>query len=218
MRCVVSVATGKHYCANQDHLREQVRHSGFCLFWRDHLPEDSPTHAENPYAFKPYAIEEADRAGAGLVLWMDSSVVVLKDLEPLWQLIESQGYWFSRNYAYNNGQFCNDEALAIMGITREQAFDVPQVVASCFGLDLRQKIAQDFLKRWKLLAEAGAFKGDRGDLSGCGDMTKFVGHRNDQSCAAQVAYELGMVLTDPPAWFAEQGHPQSEETILTLER
>lgn len=219
MRYVVSVATGRHYVTNQDRLRDSLNAMGQGSFtWTDMLPPGSPKHEDNPYSFKVVAIEDAVLHGATSILWCDSSVVVLKPLGSLWGLIESQGYWFSRNYGYTQGQFCNDEALAIMGVTREEAFKIPHVVASCFGLDMRKPIAQEFLKRWKAMAEAGAFKGDRGDLSGTGDTNRFIGHRNDQSCAAHVIHELGMTLTDPPDWFAEQGAPRNENTILTLER
>jgi len=221
MRCVVSVATGPHYVANLERLVSSAllrSNDEKCIFWRNELPAGSPTHAENPYAFKIYAIEEAVRQGATSILWMDSSVVILKPLEPLWELIERKGYWFSRNYGYNNAQFTSDEALRIMDTTRHDAKQVSHVVASCFGLNMRSPVAKQFLEEWKFFASHGAFKGDRGDLSGGNDPDKFYGHRNDQSVASQVCFWMEMDLTDPPDYFAEQGAPQNERTILTLER
>lgn len=217
MRVVVSVATSPHHIHNQLRLYRQLKREHM-MFW-DQLPEGSPPHSQEPYAFKVYAIEKAIAKGYDSILWCDSSIVVLKPLEPLWKLIESQGYWFSKNYDYNQGQFCNDEALKIMGRTREEAFGIPQVVGGCFGLNIDlASTANLFLWRWGTLLRMGAFRGDRGDLSGDADMTKFVGHRNDQACASEVCYALGMKLTDPPAWFAEQGRPITDETILTVER
>ena len=213
---IVSVATGEHQIRNQLRLWRSVKGENH-LFW-DQLPLGSPKHSEEPYAFKIVAIERAMRKGATSILWCDSSIVALKPLDTLWELIESQGYWFSKNYDYTQGQFCNDEALKIMGREREEAFKIPHVVAGCFGLDIRRWMSLDFLRRWKDLLLKGAFRGDRGDLSGDADMTKFVGHRNDQSCASEVCYALGMELTEPPAWFAEQGRPITEETIFTVER
>ncbi len=217
MRCVVSVATGPHYVANQDRLAGQLRGVSF-LHWRGHLPEGSPDHTASPYQFKIHAIEDAIKNGQATILWCDSSVVILKPLDPLWELIEKQGYWFSRNYSYNNGQFCSDEALAIMSTNREQAYKVPHCVASTFGLDMNSKIARVFLAAWKNWAQEGAFKGDRGNLSGADDPRAYQGHRNDQAVASQIIADLGMVMTDPPDYFAEQGAPTNERTILTLER
>lgn len=218
MRAIVSVATGPHYVANQDRLYRQIPTGTQCFFFRDELPPYSPTHAENPYAFKIFAIEYAAYRSATSILWMDSSIVVLRSLEPLWDLIEQQSYWFSRNYDYNLAQFCSDEALSILGEARAFAKQIPLVVAGCFGLDMRNGEAQAFLAEWKRFAEEGAFRGDRGDLSGGTDPDKFYGHRNDQACASQVVHALGLKLTSPPDYFAEQGAPQNERTILTVER
>ena len=157
--------------------------------------------------------------GATSVLWLDSSTVILRPLDDLWRLIENQGYWFSRNYDWNNGQFCSWEALDIMGVSREQAFKIPQVTAACFGLNLKDRIALDFLTDWHTLMRLGAFKGDRGNLTGhVADPAQYQGHRNDQSCASHVVHSLSMSLTDPPEWWAEQGYPQSDQTVLTLVR
>lgn len=218
-RMIVSVATGPHYIANvrlmgSPYLEDEEMHS-----WEDILPPGSPTHAECPYAFKLYAIQAAVRMGATSVLWLDSSTVVLKPLDDLWRLIEDQGYWFSRNYQWNNGQFCSWEALDIMGITRETAFKIPQVTAACFGLNLEDPVAMEFLARWYSLMKLGAFAGDRGNLTGhVADPMQYQGHRNDQSCASHVVHQLSMSLTDPPEWWAEQGSPQNEKTVLTLVR
>jgi len=225
MRCVVSVATGPHYVENLDRLMasEFMMPPYFkagCqkMYWRDSLPDGSPMHDSVPYGFKYAAIEEALTRGASSILWLDSSTIILKPLDPIWELIESQGYWFSRNYDYTNGQFCSDEANAIMGTSREAAFGVPHCVASCFGLDMRSKIATVFMAAWKDWAQQGAFKGDRGNLSGVSDAHTYQGHRNDQAVASQIIADLGMKMTDPPDYFAEQGAPRNERTILTLER
>lgn len=217
MRAIVSVGTCERHWANMERLRLRVGHDNICIFF-DKLPPGSPAHGDQPYGFKVAAIRQAAKHGAKSILWCDSSIVAMKPLGPLWDLIDQQGYWFSKNYSYNQGQFCNDEALAVMGVTREEAFGIPQVVGGCFGLKVDHPVAREFFYQWSKLMDEGAFRGDRGDLSGSGDMTKFVGHRNDQSCASDVCHKLFMKLTEPPAWFAEQGYPTTEETILTVER
>lgn len=212
-REVVSVATGD-FVKNVDRLRQSLK-GEIVICWKDTLPS-GPSHERAPYGFKISAIESST---ADLVLWCDSSIIAIDTLNPLWDLIAKQGYWFSRNYGWNNAQFTNDQALRIMGVTRDQAREIPQVVAGCFGLNMRMPIAREFLAQWKDLRDAGAFAGDRGDLSGTQpDARGFYGHRNDQSCASHVCWKLGMTLTDPPKWFAEEGHPITDETYLTVAR
>ncbi len=94
MRLVLSVATGPHYRANAERLMgspyledEEVQ------VWEDELPPGSPSHAECPYGFKIYAIEQAVRMGATSILWLDSSTIVLKPLDDLWKLIELHGVY-----------------------------------------------------------------------------------------------------------------------------
>lgn len=183
------------------------------------LPPGSMDHQSAPYAFKIAAIDDALTSGANPILWCDSSVVPMRRLDSLWTLIERQGYWFSKNYDYTQGEFCSDASLDIFDMDREKAFGVPQVVASCFGLDFRHDIAQEFLAQWKALAMMGAFKGPWGN--GNGEASKDMrvrGHRHDQSAASHIAWKLGMRLTDPPEWFCEEGSPPGENTVLTLKR
>jgi len=221
-RMVVSVGVGPRCAGGFQRLAERLYELGEPLMaWQNAWPPGSPTHEENPYAFKIYALEHANLAGflARPLLWLDSTVIVLKPLGPLWDLIERQGYWISRNHGMVTGPFCCDAALPILGISREEAFEIPHVVATCFGLDMRRSIAQEFLARWKALAEAGAFKGPhRNDSGEASADPRVLGHRHDQTAASVVAWRLGMQLTDPPDWFADEGYPGSETTLLTNRR
>ena len=169
--------------------------------WVDSLPPGSPQHDDSPYAFKVYAIRDAARRQeAQTVLWADSSVHVVKRLDPLWGLIESQGYWLSTNDVDENtfrtcGEWTCDAALEPLGITREEAFKIPQVVATFFGLDFRHQIAVDFLREWERLEKAGAFKGPWVNTNQEASVDpRVLGHRHDQTAASVIAYRLGMKL------------------------
>ena len=212
-RGIVTVGTSDHFIGGVERLKKIIGDSENIHAHYD-FPSGSPTHQEIPYAFKPYAIEQAP---FDLVLWCDSSIIPLRPLNPIWKLIETQGYWFSRNYDYTNGEFCCDDALPILGATREESFKIPHVVATCFGLNMRDPVARYFLSRWKALAQAfkGPWRNDSGEAS---SDPRVRGHRHDQSAASVVAYRLEMRLTDPPDYFAEQGFPTSPSTILTVHR
>lgn len=211
MRTIISVGTDEKFQAGMMRLVSLLP-VGQRVALHSQLPPGSPTHRENPWAFKLFAIEDAWRAGATSVLWCDSSVIPLKPLDALWTLIESQGYWFSKNYDYMNGEFTSDAALRVMGVDRDQAMEIPQVVASCFGLDFGHPIAMEFMREWWHLMDHGAFK------EGGSDDPRFRAHRHDQSAAAHVAWKLGMKLTAPPDWFAEEGSLGGENAVITLKR
>ena len=88
-------------------------------------------------------------------MWLDSSIVPLRPLSSLWKLIEKQGYWFSENLpqgrldlpCWNCGEWTCDSALGPLGITREEAFTIPHVIATAFGLDFSHQVARTSVER-----------------------------------------------------------------------
>jgi len=222
-RCIVSVGTGNHR-GKLARLTDQVFALGEnFFFWDGYLPMESPSHEEAPYAFKVWALRTVLTRSEGLhhdvLLWLDSSIIILKPLAPIWELIEQQGYWFSRNHNYSTGNWASDASLPILGITREEAFGIPQIVATSFGLDLRQPVAQDFLSRWRDLALAGAFAGPWSNEHGeASSDPRVKGHRHDQTAASVLVHRMGLNLTVPPEYFSDEGFPYDERTILTTDR
>lgn len=212
-RVVLNVATG-YYVRGQRRLRRAV--SDPMMTWADAMPPGSPTHQTVPYAFKAWAILAAADAGRDLILWADASILPIRSLEPLWELIEEQGYWFSRN-GWQNGEWCSDAALPLLGITRDEAMRQPHVVATAFGLNLRHETGAEFARKYLHYAKNGAFCGpwrnDRGEAS---SDTRVLGHRHDQTAASAIVAQLGMKLTDPPAWFAYRGG-EIESTVLVAD-
>jgi hypothetical protein len=213
-RLVLNVATGA-YVAGQQRLKRALSDPSMC--WADQMPPGSPTHKRTPYAFKAFAVEAAARqTGAKLILWADACILPIRSMEPLWDLIEKQGYWFSRN-GFPNGQWCSDASLPLLGITREEAFRQEHVVATTFGLNLASEVGATFASEYLRLAQNGSFRGpwknENGEASADPRVT---GHRHDQSAASVIAARLGMVLTDPPAWFAYRGG-ETPETVLVAD-
>lgn len=202
-RVVLNVATG-HYVKGQQRLCRAFQGVDL-LTWADQMPPNCPNHQRVPYAFKAYAIQEAIARGYSAILWADACILPHGDLGPLWSLIETQGYWFSRN-GFKNGEWCSDAALPLLGITREEAFEQEHVVATTFGLDLRSAVGREFAAEYFRFAQNGAFKGpwknEHGEAS---SDSRVRGHRHDQTAASVLCHRLGMKLTDPPAWFSYRG-------------
>jgi hypothetical protein len=227
MRAVVSVATGPRYCVMQDRLNQMLDPAEYRVFWREALPPDCPTNEDVPYGFKVWAIKRAVELKAPMVLWLDSSIVPLRPLSSLWKLIEKQGYWFSENLpqgrldlpCWNCGEWTCDSALGPLGITREEAFTIPQVIATAFGLDFRRQIARDFFDEYlRLAVERTAFQGPWYNRDGSASADpRVLGHRHDQTVASVLAWRLGMKLTLPPAWIVD-GQDPTQETILSIQR
>jgi hypothetical protein len=227
MRAVVNVATHGKYLTYRERLRAVlVWQRETFITWDEELPPGSPAHKDRPFAFKFYAIQEALNRGCSTILWADSSIVPIKPLASLWDLIEKQGYWLSANLPHgksgvapwSTGTWTSDAALKPLGITRKESFQIPHVIGTAFGLDIRHPIAQQFLKAYGELAEGTAFCGptinDKGQAS---SDQRVMGHRHDQTAASVIAYRLGMTLTIPPAWIVD-GIPATQETVLEIHR
>lgn len=204
-RYIVNVATGR-YEIGQDRLRRAVTSEG-CngLYFAGGLPPGSPSHSEVPYAFKAWAIKSALDRGATTVIWADSCIVPLRSLAPMWERIERDGYWISRN-GFWNSEWTADSAYADLGVTHEENAKIPHVVATAFGLSLAHPVGKQIFEEYFRLARTQAFVGPwKGGIG--------VQHRHDQTALSVVAHRAGCALTDPPEFFAYRGG-ETDATVL----
>lgn len=231
-RALVNVATGGYHPA-QHRLVECFRKMDpDCqIFPYRHIPEDWPAHEAKPYAFKAYALNDIAHM-TDLVLWCDAVMVPVRDLAPLWEKIERDGYWLALN-GWTNYEWTADSAYPALfpGLeleeAREQNKQFPQVVATAFGLNLRHPLGWGFLREYyRLASETDAFCGpwsnsnnpkahpqspDR--MAPCGP-ADVLGHRHDQTAASVIAWRLGMKLTPCPAYFSYHPHQQPSTVLV----
>ena len=211
---VISLATGEErFTTALEHLGaglEQVGFDGAFEPWRDgRYPPGCPEHLDVPFAFKPYCFAEARKAGAGLVLWLDSTCLPVRPLDGLFGELGRDGYLLFANRRRVVGEWASDLALEWLGVSREEAMQMPEVNAAALGLDLRSAVGNEFLDRWLAEARAGlAFRGVKEPLEGGVDYDdvkwnrgnrasadpRVRGHRHDQTVAGVLAFELGLHL------------------------
>lgn len=230
-RAVVSVGTD-HYQNGLERLEKSVKKfSPEAKFagWNA-LPKEWPTHQDKPYAFKAHALATASY-GADLLIWADAAVVAVKPMEPLWERIESEGYWFPLN-GWTNYEWTADSAYEDLfpGIPIDVARGInkrfPQVVATTFGINIRKPIGMEFLKEYLRLSNTNAFCGpwtnsnsseaqnwkqDPSRMGPCGP-SDVLGHRHDQTAASLIAYRLKMKLEQCPGFFGY--NPPAESVVL----
>jgi hypothetical protein len=174
------------------------------------FPKGCPSHLDAPYAFKIWSLRTAEKQGADLVLWLDSSVIPL-NIKEVFEKIEQQGTYFGRSEGQIKnkrmvGQVCSDEALAAFNLSREKAMEIPQLMAGIIGLDLRKAKVKQFLKNWEERSLDGlTFKG----YSGPSSKEKFtkihrniggiaskdysvIGHRHDQTVMSILVHQLSI--------------------------
>jgi hypothetical protein len=151
-------------------------------------------------------------------------------MEPLWEKIEREGAWI-HNGGWKNGQWCADSWYAdcFPGVPLEEARavnkDIPHVVATTFGLNVRSELGASILKEYyRLASETSAFcgpwwnsNGEREDYrkhagaAPCGPPTT-LGHRHDQSCLSIIAHRHGVKLTEGKEIF-DYSHRRADSTL-----
>lgn len=201
MRAIVNLST-KKYWPGQNRLIESLKDKtdATLFMFRSEEEVGAPLHSENPYAFKIYAIEKVLRAGFEQILWLDASMYILKDLTPLFEHIEREGYFFQYS-GWDNSQWTDERALEYFLTNEGKMF-----ATGCFGLDFTNTLAIEFFKRWEQSMLHGMFKGSHED------------HRHDQTCASIIAYQMGLKLS-PNHTFWQYGKADEKpihENILLI--
>lgn len=239
-RAIVNVSTGDHYQRGQSRLvyAASCELKETVLAWGKE-PSGCPPHSQVPYAFKGYALKAVADKGYDLLLWCDASILPIRSLEPLWERIERDGYWMSNN-GFTNYEWTADSAYEELfipevmngcGISELRYLNeqIPHVVATAFGLNVRHPKGRAFLDEYyRLASETKAFCGpwknsnapgappaDGRICAPCGP-PDVRGHRHDQTAASVIAWRLGFELTNPPEIIAYRGG-ETEKTILVAD-
>jgi hypothetical protein len=201
MRAIVNLST-KKYWPGQARLIKSLKHkTDAALFmYRSEAEVGAPLHSENPYAFKVYAMEKAIEAGCQTILWLDASMYVLKDLTPLFEHIEKEGYFF-QNSGWFNERWTNQKAKEYFGTNGGAMLS-----SGCIGFNLINAGAHRAFTEWKNSMLSGMFKGSWDD------------HRQDQTCISLIAYKSGLKLTENNTYFqyGKAAEPPIHENILLI--
>lgn len=213
-RAIVNVAVGAWYPVGQRRLMESIEERGenaTRLFWTDEYPPGSPAQHEALYAFKMYALDEARELGFDRAVWVDASCWAIRGLDTLWGRLAARGWYFEPD-GNPVGPWCNDNALRLLNLTRDQAMEYMLIEGKLFGLDFGCDVANEWLDEMLRLADAGAFGGELTNDDGSQSPDpRCRGHRGDIPAGSVVAARLGMTVEAAKmVWFPSNGEaPES---------
>ncbi len=205
LKAVVSFADGAgHYAKGLMRLEQSlisVKFDGTFKGINDYGHIGSPHHKGSPgaipYAFKALSIKKAMEEGHRYILWCESVVYATKSMDPIFEHIAQHGYLFFDNIGFSIGDYTSDACLAKFGMSREEAFNAPMIMACVMGFDTWHGFTNEFLKQYIKAAEDGvSYPGDwsNENLQVSNDM-RVKGHRHDQSVASILINQLGMKIT-----------------------
>lgn len=211
-RLIVSCGIGRHY---RERLRSTINHCEVHCpetwkLWYDVLPEDSPEHAVNQYAFKIHAIQRAIDAGFRYILWIDTAFQPVAAIEPIWKHVAEVGCYAPRQGSSMLGSWTTDEALCIYGITRNAAMEIPLVYSGLVGFDMQHPTGKAVWEFWRDLYRRGAFVGPHFNRPSdgqnflwecvgakwrghCSFDPRCEGHRHDEAALAYSLHAWGIV-------------------------
>jgi len=209
-RCIVNVATGRYVPFQERLVRSlaEVNWRHGLLAWRDGFPPGSPLHDRSPYAFKIYALREAQRRGYRTVLWLDAPCVATAPPGPLFDRIERNGHLLVSG-GEKVGNWASDACLEEFAITRDEAMGLPLMNGTFIGLDLGNLRSREWLDGLFRACGKGLFEGPylsdqapphilalkpekpRGFVS---KDARCWGHRHDEAVGSCLAFRLGMEI------------------------
>lgn len=196
--CIISFANHKNrYLQNLARLGESLRNNSEGIDFLAFVGENSlgaDHHEINPYSFKINAFDKAFKAGYENVLWVDSSVFAIKQIQPVFDRIKEYGYAMQKA-GHWCGNWCSDMVLEYHGITRDDAMLMPMIGnAGMLGLSVKNDVAMIFFDRWAKSMRDGQFIGawDNKDKSLSKD-ERCLGARHDMSNSSILINLLGMI-------------------------
>lgn len=214
--CIVTVGTGG-YGRGLGRLQQSLVEQGFkgdFLSWTGY-PPNSPTHQEVPYAFKLHALAEARRQGYDCALWLDCSIWAVKPVEPIFEIIEKQGYalW---DASWQLGQWCHDSGLAKFGISRDNAMKMELVIGGAVGINFNYLPARVLFEDWFECSTDGfSFLGPwRNERCEMGTDPRILGHRHDMPSLTYYARSSGLNTFKAAHLFQYWTDPLLPETVL----
>jgi hypothetical protein len=235
-RAAVNVSTGVTYRALQGRLNQKLEEYGNCAIclWSDPLPKSWTPHSEVPYRFKALAMRSVD---ADLILWLDSAILPLRSLDPVWEEIANVGYFLPANPGMWNYEWTAQSAYAGLfpGISLATAMELNRTIPHCssaaFGFSLQSEIGREAYKQFCDLSRTRVFCGPWANSNGpdrdryqldylrelyptapCGP-SDVRGHRHDQTALSVIAWRLGMKL-DTTMYAHANGTPEPGERVI----
>lgn len=191
---IINAGIGGWYKIGSERLEKSLVFNGYAgdtMFWRDSYPPNCPNHNDNPYAFKIAAFRAAIGAGYKIICWLDCSFWAIQNPMPIFDIIVDKGIFAFRS-GYNCAETCPDNLLAEIGITRDEAEQIPETATGIVGLNMDNPDGKKVFEIWADLCDRGFFKNSRGHNPLESADPRFKHGRQDQSAFSMAMYKAGV--------------------------
>ena len=163
------------------------------------------THGEVPYQFKPAMIDIAYKLGYEQVVWVDSTIRMVKHPQELLDHAKKYGVCVFDNLGHPLKYWCSDIAQSKQGVTNAEMETMQQIMACVIIFDFTNPKGKEIFERWKQASLDGiSFKNERSNREG------FRGHRHDQAVLSMICAKESIPLL-PYGYLVYPPHDQTKE-------
>ena len=204
--CIVSYSTG-NFLAGQERLKQSLLDNGYTggILFFDDSEKGVPLQKDIPYGFKPYLLEKAIKKGYKNILWLDSSMICIRNPKKLFSIIKKEGTFVWSKYAEKMGYWCSDLALKSFDLTREKSFQITELCGAVFGFNVDSETGMKVFNEWNDFSKDSiTFKGlpkktdykesYKNDTLLVSKDPNVKGHRHDQTALSFLAYKYNLKL------------------------
>jgi len=178
IKCLISYAKNgrePYEKALERNKREAKNYfKGDFIYLSNQLPEMCDEHSITPYQFKPFLFNQAYQQEYRKILWMDSTIIMLRDPEPIFDVMEKQGVVAFHNIGHPLVKWISDTAIRTTGVDMDEHPE--QIMACVVGFDLNHPKGKEIFDEWFRLSQDG--KSFQNNPS---DNPRFIAHRHDQA-------------------------------------
>jgi len=155
------------------------------------------------------------KQGYTQILWLDAPIVAVRDISPVFDLIQKHGYLTMQNGVWNCAQTVSDACLRYFNVSRDEAEKVSECQSGIMGFDLNNPNGKTLLEKFIQAHKDGAGNGSRFHDNQSSD-PRFKFHRQDQSVLSLSSHVLNLrhiipLNTGPVALDPRKVH---EDTVL----
>lgn len=148
---------------------------------------DCMTHKEAPYQFKPFLFQQMYEQGYDEILWCDSTIRMVKNPKPLFELAKERGLVVFNNLGHPLKKYIHDTALINLGITEDELKDIEQIMACVLIFNLKNEQGKAIFDEWiRLSMDGESFQ------EGTSQREGFAVHRHDQAVLSGLCYKHGI--------------------------
>lgn len=176
---IINVSTKKFWPGQKRLISTlQGKTTADLLMYQHEHEVGAPLHRNNSHGFKTAAMMKAKYAGYDLILWLDASMYVIKDLSPIFDQVERDGYFF-QDSGWENERWTNESQRKYFGTNKGE-----MISSGVVGINVNHPEGMKFLELWHKAMLDGMFNGSLQDS------------RQDQTCASLIIYKMGLKITE----------------------